>query len=66
MFDDGFEASHPIFTPVEDPSQISSLFDSITYSKGASVLTMLEATVTAANFRDGLRVIAKKLYLQRA
>ena len=30
--------SHPIVQTVENPDQITELFDSITYSKGASVL----------------------------
>lgn len=30
--------SHPIIQPVEHPDQITEIFDSITYSKGASVI----------------------------
>ena len=30
--------SHPIVQTVENPDQITEIFDSITYSKGASVL----------------------------
>ena len=30
--------SHPIVQPVENPDQITEIFDTITYSKGASVL----------------------------
>jgi aminopeptidase N len=56
MFDDGFESSQPVYVEVNDPNQIGSLFSSITYDKGASLLFMLESTVGEINFRDGLRV----------
>ena len=56
MYDDGFEASHPVFQPVQYPAEISSLFDSITYQKGAALLVMLEDTVGEINFREGLKV----------
>lgn len=55
MFDDGFEASQPVYLPVNDPNEITNLFSSITYDKGAAVLFMLESTVGFDNFRDGLR-----------
>ncbi|GBP17198.1 Glutamyl aminopeptidase [Eumeta japonica] len=44
-------ASHPIVQTVENPNQITELFDSITYSKGASVIRMLEDLVGAEKFR---------------
>lgn len=44
-------ASHPIVQTVESPNQITELFDSITYSKGASVIRMLEDLVGAEKFR---------------
>lgn len=34
-------ASHPIVQFAETPDQITELFDSITYSKGASIIRML-------------------------
>jgi len=40
---DALRTSHAIATDVEDPSEISQLFDSISYSKGASIIRMLEA-----------------------
>ena len=30
--------SHPIIQPVEHPDQITEIFDTISYSKGAAVL----------------------------
>lgn len=38
---DGLDNSHPIEVPVNDPSEIDEIFDSISYSKGASVIRML-------------------------
>ena len=40
---------------VTSAADITSLFDSITYSKGASILRMLEKIVGSDTFRDGLR-----------
>ena len=56
MYDDGFQTSHPISVEVSTPAQINSLFTSITYDKGSSTLRMLENTVGAENFRQGLNV----------
>lgn len=56
MYDDSFEATHPVSANVTSTSEIGSLFDSITYDKGSSLLRMLEATVGEANFQEGLRV----------
>lgn len=56
MWDDAKVSSHPIVVKnVTDAEEISSLFDSITYSKGASILRMLEKTVGSDRFRDALR-----------
>lgn len=57
MYDDGYESSQPVSVDVSNPDQINSLFSSITYDKGSSLLFMLESTVGEINFRDGLRVI---------
>ncbi|CAF1380877.1 unnamed protein product, partial [Didymodactylos carnosus] len=56
MWDDAKPSSHPISVQnVTTAAQITSLFDSITYSKGASILRMLEKIVGENKFRDGLR-----------
>ncbi|XP_058129124.1 aminopeptidase A-like [Anopheles ziemanni] len=47
--------SHPIVVPVESPNQITEIFDTITYSKGASVIRMLEDFVTPDVFRQGVQ-----------
>ena len=51
---DGLKNSHPIEQEVKDPAEISQLFDAISYSKGASVIRMLEQFLTPAVFQQGL------------
>ena len=51
---DGLENTHPIEQEVGDPAQINQLFDAISYSKGASVLRMLEQFIGPDKFRAGL------------
>ncbi|XP_068954714.1 aminopeptidase N isoform X2 [Petaurus breviceps papuanus] len=54
---DALASSHPLSTPEDEintPSEISELFDSITYSKGASVLRMLSSFLTEDLFKTGL------------
>jgi glutamyl aminopeptidase len=46
--------SHPIVVDVETPDQITEIFDSITYSKGASIIRMIEDFVGPDNFRKGV------------
>ncbi|XP_068175722.1 aminopeptidase Ey-like isoform X1 [Antennarius striatus] len=54
---DALASSHPLSSKVEDiqkPEDISQLFDSITYSKGAAVLRMLSSFITENVFSKGL------------
>ena len=51
---DGLKNSHPIEQEVKDPAEISQLFDAISYSKGASVIRMLEQFLTPEIFRQGI------------
>ncbi|XP_035897099.1 glutamyl aminopeptidase isoform X2 [Anopheles stephensi] len=53
--------SHPIVMSVENPNQITEIFDTITYSKGASVIRMLEDFVTPAVFQQGVTRYLTKL-----
>ncbi|XP_049276571.1 glutamyl aminopeptidase isoform X1 [Anopheles funestus] len=53
--------SHPIVMSVENPNQITEIFDTITYSKGASVIRMLEDFVTPAIFQQGVTRYLTKL-----
>ena len=51
---DGLTNSHPIEQEVKNPAEVSQLFDAISYSKGASVLRMLEQFLGPETFRQGL------------
>lgn len=52
---DALEHTHPIEVPVNHPDEIRSIFDAISYSKGASVIHMLHEYLGADDFRNGLR-----------
>ncbi|XP_042892988.1 endoplasmic reticulum aminopeptidase 1-like isoform X2 [Penaeus japonicus] len=53
---DALLASHPISTPVTDPAQIESIFDTISYKKGASMIGMLESFIGQDMLKAGLRL----------
>jgi len=53
-------STHPVLQPVVSAEQAAQAFDSITYNKGAAVITMLEAYVGANAFRDGVREYMRK------
>lgn len=57
---DGLQNSHPISVKVDDVNKIDELFDAIAYSKGGSVLRMLEGYLGATDFRNGLRKYISK------
>ncbi|KAK2852812.1 hypothetical protein Q7C36_008013 [Tachysurus vachellii] len=66
MVDDALLTSHPIIVDVSTPSEITSVFDAISYSKGASILRMLEDWIGRDNFRDGCRKYLKSFTFQNA
>ncbi len=51
---DGLKNSHPIEQEVNNPAEIGQLFDAISYSKGASILRMLEDFLGGETFQQGL------------
>jgi puromycin-sensitive aminopeptidase len=51
---DGLRNSHPIEVEVKDPAEIREIFDAISYSKGGSILRMLEGFLGEETFRQGL------------
>ncbi|XP_050726718.1 endoplasmic reticulum aminopeptidase 1-like isoform X3 [Eriocheir sinensis] len=57
---DALLASHPISTPVNDPAQIESIFDTISYKKGASILSMLESFIGRKMLKAGLRLYLRE------
>ena len=50
---DGLKSSHSIEQEVNNPAEIGQLFDAISYSKGATILRMLESFLGAETFRQG-------------
>jgi|TARA_B100001750_G_C15517726_1_gene608682 tricorn protease interacting factor F2/3 len=52
---DSLKTSHPIDVDVNHPSEIRSIFDSISYDKGGCILRMLENFVGDKNFQNGLK-----------
>ena len=60
---DGLKNSHPIEQEVKNPAEVSQLFDAISYSKGASVIRMLENFLGPEIFRKGLnRYLSGHMY----
>ena len=53
---DGLRNSHPIEQDVNNPAEIGQLFDAISYSKGGSILRMLEHYLGADTFKAGLQI----------
>lgn len=45
LLSDDYTSSHPMNKPVNSPSEISGIFDSITYGKGSSVLRMVKSAL---------------------
>nr|XP_054751967.1 aminopeptidase N-like isoform X2 [Lytechinus pictus] len=51
---DSLGTSHPVRVPVNSPDEINEIFDSISYSKGASIIRMLNNFLGEEVFVDGL------------
>ncbi|XP_069682405.1 aminopeptidase N-like isoform X1 [Periplaneta americana] len=51
---DALESSHPISVPVEHTDQIREIFDRVSYSKGASVIRMMNYFLGEDTFKRGL------------
>jgi aminopeptidase N len=52
---DAVPSTHPVVQEVDTADQASQSFDSITYDKGAAIITMINAYVGRDKFRDGVR-----------
>lgn len=57
---DALDNTHPIQVSVNHPDEIRTIFDAISYEKGASVLHMLHNYLGHDDFRDGLRLYLKQ------
>ncbi|XP_068202064.1 aminopeptidase N-like [Palaemon carinicauda] len=63
---DSLESSHAIRFPVGHPDTINEIFDSITYSKGASLIRMMEHFLTNEIFKAGLATYMKSFEYKAA
>ncbi|RDW92210.1 hypothetical protein BP5796_01604 [Coleophoma crateriformis] len=61
LYSDSFRNTHPIQATVHRPSEISQIYDDITYKKGCSIINMLAVLDNqgAENFKDGIRKYLK-------
>ena len=57
---DALENTHPVEVIVRNPEEINTIFDSISYSKGASIINMLHKFIGARDFKAGLRYYLEK------
>jgi aminopeptidase N len=57
---DGRVGTHPVIQPIADVLEANNAFDNITYLKGSSIITMLEAFVGPDVFRAGVRNYIRK------
>lgn len=60
MEKDSDRSSHPISFPVGRPSDIRRVFDPISYSKGASVVRMMQYFLGEPAFKAGVQSYLKK------
>ena len=57
---DALEHTHPIEVAINHPDEIRTVFDVISYEKGASILFMLHEHLGPEVFRDGIRLYLKR------
>lgn len=64
--DDSLMSSHPVVVTVSTPAEITSVFDGISYSKGASILRMLQDWITPEKFQKGCQIYLEKFKFKNA
>lgn len=52
---DALETTHPLTHSVNTPSEISAIFDNISYNKGSAIIRMIEHIMGSQNFQNSLR-----------
>jgi puromycin-sensitive aminopeptidase len=57
---DGLSATRPVEVAVRTPVEAESMFDALTYKKGAAILRMMERHLGAEVFRRGVRAYLTK------
>ena len=63
---DQLPATHPVIQPCIDPDEIDSIFDVISYGKGAALARMCEALMGEEMFREGIRRYMRKYQYRNA
>ncbi len=53
--EDSVPSTHPVVQEVDTADQAEQSFDSITYDKGAAIITMIHAYIGREKFREGVR-----------
>lgn len=51
---DSLQSSHPVEVPIKHATEVDEIFDSISYSKGASIIRMLVSFLGNETFRKGM------------
>lgn len=64
--DDSLMSSHPVVVTVSTPAEITSVFDGISYSKGASILRMLQDWITPKKFQKGCQIYLENFKFKNA
>jgi aminopeptidase N len=57
---DAMKSSHPVAVNIGHPSQISQIFDAISYSKGSAIIRMMHKFLGEEIFRKGVSNYLKK------
>lgn len=57
---DMLKTTHPIEVKVNSPNEIEEIFDAISYSKGGSILRMIDSYLTPEVFQKGIQNYLKK------
>ncbi|KAG8454068.1 hypothetical protein GDO86_000635 [Hymenochirus boettgeri] len=66
MKDDALFSSHPIIQNVSTPAEITSVFDAISYNKGASILRMLQDWLSPEDFKKGCQAYLNTFQFKNA
>ena len=62
MYDDSLLSSHPVYQPVKTIDEALSVFDSISYKKGSSLMRMMAGFLGDEPFKQGIKDYLKTLY----
>lgn len=57
---DSRSSTHPVNCNIEDPRNISNIFDTISYAKGSSILRMFSECIGVEEFVDGISLYLSK------